>query len=134
MDTNNSENVPKKKVAIIDDDQEMVKLISDFLAPIYPTWEIRSAGSIFDFANTILDFIPDVIVLDINLPGVKGFDICKFIKTNPSFVKSKVLAVSAFDSKDRREKMKECGADDFVAKPIDLEEFLEKIKKLLAIT
>lgn len=128
MESKNPENI---KIAIIEDEQPVIKFITDFLKFKCPGCEVKSSQNIFDLASQTIGFVPDIILLDINLKGVQGFEICKMIKSQKAFRNSKILAMSAYDDPQRRQQIKKCGADDFIPKPLDMEQLLKKINQLL---
>lgn len=124
----------EKKVAIIDDDVDFAKLVADILGTTHPNWEIKQITNVFDAGHTLVEFIPDLVVLDIRLPGVKGFDICKFIKEHDILKHSKVLAVTSYNTRKSKETMMAMGADAYMGKPIDVDAFLKQIDELFGVT
>ena len=79
--------------------------------------------------ETVLNMaeIPDLLLLDIWMSGVDGRDICKQIKQNEATSKVPVLLVSA--SREIEQSAREAGADDFLAKPFEMKDLIEKVKK-----
>ena len=76
------------------------------------------------------EFEPDLIVLDLLMTGMDGFEACKRIKENPSTFHIRVLAVSGYGTDENRERILEAGANGFMAKPVDNAAFLKEIKRL----
>lgn len=76
---------------------------------------------------------PDLILLDLMLPKLSGFDVCKMLKTDNATWKIPVVIMSTLSDPDSRERATECGADYFIPKPYDLSATLAEIKKHLKI-
>ena len=73
------------------------------------------------------------VILDLLLPGVNGFDICRQIKQDKYLRDTKVLAITGYDTPEHKDKIFSAGADDYLSKPMDLDELYLKICKLLHI-
>lgn len=122
-----------KKIAIIDDDADFAKMVADIIEKTHQGWEVKMITNVFDAGHILVELMPDLVVLDIRLPGVKGYDICKFIKGHDILKLAKVFAVTSYDSKKSKEGMMEVGSDGYMAKPLDIDLFLQKIDELLGI-
>ncbi|OGS34292.1 MAG: hypothetical protein A2293_08555 [Elusimicrobia bacterium RIFOXYB2_FULL_49_7] len=120
----------KKKVVVIDDDSDFVKMVEDAIQHAHGEWEVRSSTNVFEAGHVLTDFLPDLVILDLFLPGVKGFEISKFIRSNQVLKHTKILAVSAHDTKKNVDEINKSGADAFMAKPINFEKFLAKVDEL----
>jgi DNA-binding response OmpR family regulator len=75
-----------------------------------------------------------LVILDLLLPGVDGFQVCKMIREDQETKHTKILAVTGYDSADIKKKIIDSGADDYLGKPLDYTQTLEKISKLLGVT
>ncbi len=75
---------------------------------------------------------PDLVLLDVMLPEVSGYDICSGIRTDPSLARVKVLMMTARGSTIERRKGVELGADGFISKPFELKDLREEVRRLLA--
>ncbi len=120
-----------KKILIVDDEQEVSELLVELLRNRFPDWQVRVAGDGFTAGRLIGEFFPDLIILDLMLPGVDGFHVCKQIREDPLLSGILVLAVTGYDSADMKEKIMKCGANDYLAKPMENREFIERVQKLL---
>lgn len=118
------------KILVIDDEIEVHDFISDALKELDNT-EVKSVYDGFSAGMTVAEYLPDLIILDLLLPGIDGFKVCANIKNNPKLKDIKILAVTGYDSPENRKKIFAAGADDYLTKPIELKEFREKVKKLL---
>ncbi|NIR93339.1 MAG: response regulator transcription factor, partial [Gammaproteobacteria bacterium] len=75
---------------------------------------------------------PDIILLDIMLPGIDGYEVCKNIKADGEFHNTPIVMLSAKTSLDDRLKGYEVGADDYFTKPFDHDELVAKLDKLIS--
>lgn len=115
-----------KKVLIVDDDVDILEIVG-LLLTRHGFWVtlLTNAREIF---QTVKSVGPDVIVLDINIAGLDGRDICKRLKTNESvFNHIPIILFSAMHN--LAETYPECDATDFISKPFDSHDLVEKIKK-----
>jgi CheY-like chemotaxis protein len=76
--------------------------------------------------------IPDVILLDINMPGVDGVEVCRYIRCEPGTAQVPVIAISSEVQEDTVARILEAGANIFMPKPIDVEALEQALKRLLA--
>jgi DNA-binding response OmpR family regulator len=117
-----------KNILIVDDEKDFLDLCSIRLKKA--GYEIYSAESAEDAMHLLKKMSPDLILLDLRLPGMQGDEFCRIVKTN---VRTKKIGIILFSAAgcDLWEKQKECQADDFISKPFDSSELLDKIKKLI---
>ncbi len=120
-----------KKILIVDDEQEVSELLVELLKNRFPDWQVRVAGDGFTAGRLIGEFYPDLIILDLMLPGVDGFHVCKQIREDPLLTGIRVLAITGYDSQEMKDKIIKCGANDYLAKPMDNKELIERVQKLL---
>jgi len=115
-----------KKIFIADDDEAIVDATSMMLEMVgYEVSYTLNGANI----QSAISKKPDLVLLDIWMSGIDGRDVCKAIKANPQTKDIPVLMLSA--SRDIRESALESGADDFLAKPFDMNVLLNKIDVLL---
>jgi len=126
------DNPAAKKFLIVDDDTAVCDLISDVIREKFGTeHEIKIAYDGFTAGKLLSDFLPDLILLDIYLPGVNGFEICKHIRRDKFLNDSKIIAMTGYDSPEHKKEILDSGADDYIAKPMDIALLEKKIKALL---
>lgn len=116
-----------KNILIVDDDGtilEVLKLISEMAG-----YNVQTAASGEEALTIIKKDLPDLIVLDMLLPGINGKQVCKKIKNNPKTQKIPIVMISANikDADFRREPW----AEEFLEKPLDIDKFLDTIAKQL---
>jgi CheY-like chemotaxis protein len=121
-----------KKILVVDDEPEIVDFIKDLLKDAIPH-QFESVSDGFSAGRLVHTFSPDLVILDLLLPGVDGFQVCKSIREDPETKNAKILAVTGYDSPDIRKKIIESGADDYLGKPLDYHQTLEKICSLLGV-
>jgi DNA-binding response OmpR family regulator len=117
-----------KNILIIDDEKDFLDLCSIRLKKA--GYDIHSAGSVEDALRLLKDMSPDLILLDLRLPGMQGDEFCKIMKKNARTRSIRIILFSAAGC-DLSEKQKECQADDYISKPFDSSQLLDKIKKLI---
>jgi two-component system, OmpR family, response regulator len=120
----------KKKILIVDDDAEIVELLVDVLVRD-GRFEVQTASSGYDAGILTQRFSPDLILLDYMLPDVNGNVVCQTIKKNPSFVNTKIIIVSGVINRDEVEDLLSSGAHDFIQKPFNIAQLIDKISQVL---
>lgn len=118
-----------KTVLIVEDNELNMKLFHDLLeAHGYQTLEARNGP---EATALVAQHRPDLILMDIQLPGVSGLQITRELKDNPEYAAIPVIAVTAFAMKGDEERIRAGGCEDYIAKPISVAGFLEKVKRYL---
>ncbi|MBN1622543.1 MAG: response regulator [Endomicrobiales bacterium] len=123
----------KKKILVIDDEPELGDLVVELGKTYYPDFEIKIVYNGFAAGRILNEYLPDLIILDLMLPGVNGFEVCQQIRSSEFLKGTKILAITGYDSIENRKKIMACGANDYLAKPMDLVTLREKINSLLEI-
>ena len=122
----------KTKVLIVDDDSEIVELMMDVLVRD-GRFDVKTASSGYDAGIMTQQFQPDMIILDYMLPDVNGNVVCQTIKRNPDFEDIKILIVSGVANPSEIESLIKAGAEDFMSKPFDISELVEKVCSILQL-
>ncbi len=123
----------KKKVLIVDDDQEIVELMVDVLGRD-GRFDIRTASSGYDAGIMTQQFRPDLIILDYMLPDVNGNVVCQTIRKNDEFANTKIMIVSGVVNPDEIDSLLKAGAQEFVKKPFNISQIVEKIISVLEMS
>jgi len=120
-----------KKILIVEDNQENTDLLVFFLKP--KGYDITAVTDGLQALESIKDVRPDIILLDIMLPKLNGFEVCEKLKNDDSTKSIPILMITAL--KDLKDKVKalEVGADDFISKPFENIELLARVKSLLRL-
>lgn len=116
-----------KKILIVDDDEDILEFISRAIKKFYKNIKIETITEGFIAGKRIAEFKPDLLILDIKLPGMDGFEVLKHLQKE----NLKILAITAYSSKETKEKILKGGADDYLIKPFTVEQLREKIANLL---
>jgi len=120
--------VGKKRILVIEDSLTSLLLIDHALKK--EGYEIKLASSINEAIKSIKVRAPEIIVLDLNMPGLTGYDFLEMRK-QMNIEKVPVIVVSALDSQESIARTKALGVTEFMAKPLKVEMFLAKIKALI---
>lgn len=115
------------RVLIVDDEVSVCQVINRTLLKLYPAMELYEARDGFDAGQKIIRLEPDLIILDIQLPGVDGLRICKALREDKQLKGIKILAISGHNIEKSKKQSLSAGADDFLGKPFSLDAFKEKI-------
>jgi CheY-like chemotaxis protein len=122
-----------KRVLVVDDEPEVGDLVTDVLKDRRP-FDIRVARDGFTAGRILGDFVPDLVVLDLMLPGVDGFEVCRQIRADENLAGVKILAVTGYDTPQNYQRIMDAGADMYLTKPLDAHELLRAVGKLLQLT
>ncbi len=116
----------KRKVLLVDDDTELVELMSKVLEED-GRFEVRVAGTGFDAGMMVKEYQPDLIVLDVMLPDINGKEVCQRVRSDPSLEDVRILCISGMIEDDKIQELKLSGADDFLHKPFEIEELIDRM-------
>jgi len=120
----------RRKVLIVDDEPSIRELLSEHLSTRTSPYEVSTAADGFEAGRLVATFRPDVVLLDLRMPGVDGFQICRTIKADPDTLNIVVIAMTGYYSPETEARVLECGAVRCFAKPLDpttLSAFIDSI-------
>ena len=120
------------RILIVDDEIGSQKVVKKMLAVLKCEMEVASDG--FEAGIKVLSFRPDLIILDLFMPGMDGFGVCKMVKSNPDTAHIKVLAITGYDSKETRDRIMKLGADAYLPKLVERTTLIEQVEKMLKET
>ena len=127
------EDAKKKKILVVDDDSDFLVIASQMLQKI-PDVEIKTTSSGFDAGILVAEWYPDLILLDFIIPDLDGFEVTKKIRANQRLRKISIIAVTSITDPEELERVKNCGVNALITKPIESEGFLKKIDRILYAT
>ena len=109
------------KVWFVDDDQEMIQAVTLMLGLL--DYELRSFEDARSAAKALLDGeLPDVLLLDVNMPEVSGVDLLEFIRGRPEWKQLPILMLSTEVTNEKVDRAFSLGADGFIIKPVTIDE------------
>lgn len=121
----------KKKILIIDDEPKILSYCLRALKKLKLESEIETADDGFSGGRKISTFLPDLVILDLRLPGVDGFELCREIRGDERLKKTKILAITAYDSPETKEKIIASGANAYLGKPFDMADLIKSVESLI---
>ena len=124
---NNSPTLRKTKVLVVDDEESLVDMLTTALR--FTGYDVVSESSGFDALRAIKESRPDMIVLDVNMPDLDGFEVCRRIRRDG--IDSPVILLTARDAAEDLRTGFSHGADDYLTKPFSLEELSLRIEAIL---
>lgn len=119
-------------ILVIEDNRDNRELIA-YLLQAYG-FAPRLAASGVDGVRMALEEPPDLILLDLRMPGMDGYEVVAALKPHPALARTRIVAVTASAMLDDRKRIDEAGFDGYIRKPIDPETFADTIRGLLAGT
>jgi adenylate cyclase len=119
------------RILVVDDTPVNLKLLADLLTA--KGYSIVTAASGAEALEKINGAAPDIVLLDVMMPGMSGYDVCRKIRENPATAMLPVVMVTALDPGQERVKGIDAGADDFLSKPINQPELLARVRSLMRV-
>lgn len=119
------------KILIADDNAANRELLEAYLAAIDCEIELAVDGQ--DTLDKVASFSPDLILLDVMMPKLSGFEVCEQIKNQESTARIMVLMVTALNELGDIERAVRAGTDDFLSKPINKVELLKRVENMLRL-
>ena len=120
---------PRARVLIVDDERLNVQLLEVMLEP--EGYELVTAVSGEAALEAVADHAPDLVLLDIMMPGMTGYQVAKRIKDNPATRHIPIVMLSALDDPNSRALGLSAGAEAFLTKPVNRAALCERVKELL---
>ena len=120
---------PKKRILVVDDEPAWLKILSYILSK--KGYEVREESDPVQALDSLKAFQPDLIVSDVRMPVLNGFDFLEEVKKSRKNAKIPFVFVTAIDDYDSRKAAKELGATDYLTKPFDEDEVVRILTRLL---
>ena len=114
-----------RKILVVDDDPYVSKIVSRLLPA--GQYEIQAVGSGEEAKKAFDDFAPDLLLLDIMMPGMSGIELCKFVREHLQYREIMIIMLTAKDSQHDRLQAFQYGADDYITKPFHIDSLARKI-------
>ncbi len=119
------------RILVVDDDPIIVETIVLALEEDESDYEVISASDGFEAGLQVNHFKPHLLILDIMMPDIKGYEVCNKVKSNPDTKDTKIIVLSAYLDEEKFKKMKDYGADACFSKPLPLPQLKEEVARLL---
>ena len=116
------------RVVVVDDEPAMTQIIAKAIRSAHPEYEVAEAHDGFGAGTIIATVKPEVVVLDLRMPGMDGFEVCRQIKSHKATAHVTVIAATAYPTQESHERIIECGAKLCLSKPLDLDELVAEIE------
>lgn len=126
-----SDHAERCRILVVDDDPRMLQFVLEILRKIRPAPKLEGAHDGYEGLLRAGAFRPDLLVLDLRMPGMDGFEVCRRIKGDPTTSGMKILALTGFPREFTQEKAFQCGVDAFLAKPFAIRDLVRHVKHLL---
>ncbi len=123
----------RRKILVVDDDRIIVETIVQALEEDDYGYELISAADGFEAGLQISHFKPDLLILDIMMPDINGYEVCRKIKSAPETKDTKIIVLSAYLDQESFQKMKEYGADACFSKPLPLPKLKVEVARMLEL-
>ena len=122
--------IKKQKILIVDDMPLNIQVLNESLQERYQTFFATNG---VDAINIARKELPDLILLDVMMPGMDGFEVCTRIRAESALSDVPILMISALDDRESRLKGIEVGVDDFISKPFDRTELRARVRTILRL-
>ncbi len=119
------------RILVVDDDPIIVETIVLAFEEDEHDYEVISASDGFEAGLQVEHFKPNLLILDIMMPDIKGYEVCKRVKSNPQTKDTQIIVLSAYLDEEKFKKMKEYGADACFSKPLPLPQLKDEAARLL---
>jgi len=128
-DKDSSSQTLNQKILIVDDDLSALEIYKDFLMEY--NYKVDVAHNGFEAGVKLMEFKPDLLILDLIMPELDGFEVCQMIKTTATTEHIKIIVMTGYDSDKTRDTLNQLGADLFLVKPVEPDILVNHIKKIL---
>lgn len=122
---------PTPRVLVVDDEPSIVDAVATSLR--YEGFEVESVTSGRPALAAAQENAPDLIILDVMLPDINGQAVCELIKQDQTMKDIRIICISGMVEEDKIDELRASGADDFLHKPVDIDELIRRVCRLLEI-
>jgi two-component system cell cycle response regulator DivK len=121
--------MPDKTVLLVEDDFMNMRLVQHVLET--EGYNVVGATSGWEALNQIKNSLPDLILMDVQLPDIDGMTLVRIIRAGEAAQKTVILALTAYAMKGDKEKIMKTGCNGYIAKPINVEQFISTVRRYL---
>ena len=126
-----AELVSPPRILVVDDEPSVTQWLAETIRSRHPDYEVVEAHDGFAAGELVGSLRPDVVILDLRMPGLDGFEVCRRIKANEATSGMAVIAITAYPSPEAERRALECGASAYLTKPLDVPVLLKKLAAAL---
>ncbi len=119
-------------ILIVDDEPSILDVVQRALRPAFPGWRMETASDGVDAGMKLLRLTPALLVLDLMLPGIDGFEVCRLVRSDPQLREVAILCITGYKHPGIYEQALEAGADECLFKPLDIQTLRQKAQELVA--
>ena len=116
-----------RRILVVDDDPQLSGYLVELFDSLSEAMEVETADNGFDAGRKVLAFRPDLVLLDLMMPGLDGFEVCRRIREDPSTRDVRIIAMTGYPSPGNIERIVSAGAEACLPKPIDTRALLKAI-------
>lgn len=116
------------KVLVVDDEEDILNLVKTIL--VGNGYEVFTAKSGEEALTSAVRHQPDIIILDIVMPGISGLEVCRLLKNRKDLEQTPIVVLSALDREIDKKYIEEAGADEYINKPFDISELLKVVDRV----
>jgi two-component system cell cycle response regulator DivK len=128
---NGKKNGKVKRVLLAEDEEHTIDVLLDILDAFFERSDVCVARDGHEAVNMAFELKPDVILMDLGLPKLDGWKATRSIKSHEDFLNIPILAITAYAMVGDRERAMEAGCDDYFAKPIEVDKFIQFMRPYL---
>jgi len=121
----------RARILVVDDEPVILELISRCLEEDDDTYVIETAADGYEAGYKVGYFRPDLVILDLMMPGIDGFELCQRIRDNVATAVPRILAITGYPEGSALERIKELGADLCLVKPLQLHQLRREVARLV---
>jgi excisionase family DNA binding protein len=123
---------PTKRVLIVDDEPSLVEILVRSLRMMGRDIVLATSSDGFEAGLQVATFKPDLLILDLMMPHIDGFEVCRIVRENPATSHIRILIITAYGSHENIQRALDAGADGFLHKPLDMDELKSRVQEYLA--
>jgi excisionase family DNA binding protein len=120
------------RILIVDDDASLRGTVAQALS-LEPRYRVEVAADGYEGLIKVGTFRPHLLVLDVRMPGLDGFQVCRKVKDDPVTARTRILAITGFAGGSARERLLAAGADSFLQKPLQTDALCTEVARLLGV-
>jgi excisionase family DNA binding protein len=122
---------PPARILVVDDDKAVAQVVVRGLRMQHPDFDIREANDGFQAGALVATLRPDIVILDLHMEGMDGYEVCRMIKAQEATKHADVIAITGFPSPENEQRIRQCGARVCLPKPLELATLLAEVEKSL---